>query len=296
MVWFLALLLVMNIPAFLAKVLQPSKTVKVNPRKIRKARRWLFWDCLITTVIFIPYFIVVSLAGWASSDESYDVRDWLFEFDISIFWIVLVLLAPPWFKLMGYIMYLHRGERDKGGGGTLRAASLTPRPSVNPIGLFHWLAAWLGWLAVFALLIYFYAVGLNEDERMRALGLGMGIFIQIGLAGILICGPFMTRDVLLNEPEPLPPEGDEDLAEAYARHRRANAWMVYLGIMALLCVFYVFELSYVVGMTSTAHMNMIWGGVGFLFLLLCFLLVFLYIRRRKRLDRLMKACTGSEEF
>lgn len=295
MVWFLALLLVMNIPAVLARVLQPSKTVKVDPIKIRKARRWLFWDCVITTMIFFPYFIIVSLARWASGEESSDVHDWLFEFEISVFWIVLIFLAPPWFKLLGYIMYLHRGERDEGGGGIVRAASLTPRPSVNPIGLFHWLAAWFGWLLVFALLIFFYAVGLNEDEKMRALGLGMGIFMQIGVVGILICGPFMTRDVLMNEPEPLPPEGDEALAEAYARHRRANAWMVYLGIMALLFVFYVFELSLVIGLPSTAYMHLIWGGCGFLFLLICSLLVFMYIRRRKRLDRLMRASAGFEE-
>ena len=106
------------------------------------------------------------------------------------------------------------------------------------------MAAWFGWLLALALLIYFLVTGPEEEREMRAIGLAPGLMVQFSTVAILCVGPVMVREILVNEPEPLPPEGDAAIAEAYTRHRRANARMVYLGLMCVLLFFHAVELSF----------------------------------------------------
>jgi hypothetical protein len=272
-------LLALTLPAVIAVFVRPVEGVAIDPGKFARNRKAVVWESLFLVVLTI-LTQAMTLIGALSGDRPLPLGwDERFSSPLAAFAVF------PWMTLFGILFYRHRGEREKVDGEPQRGASLLPRQRENPIGTGHWIVAWAIWLAFLVYIIVRFVQKESPDESMAKFTLVMGIFIQVMVVVFLCCGPIMTRQVLMHEPEPLPTSENETLRAAYGRHRRANAWMVYIAFLLLLSHFLMLgalvEEAGAPGGRATAFLCL-----AVLSLMLGFFMIHRYGRRRRSLDRM----------
>jgi hypothetical protein len=161
-------------------------------------------------------------------------------------WSQLSAYLPPflifclweWWSLITLNVSLRVGNIDPAAGKTRRSASLQSRRRFNPITIWHWIPAWIIWLAALAVIIVKICVVEQGDVKMMLVSAVFGIMMLVCTLIVIIAAPFMVRQVVENVPEPLTETSSPELSAAYEESRIANAraaYRIFLAIIFAIC-------------------------------------------------------------
>jgi len=220
------------LPAVFMLFYGPRPRPDVDGARVRRLTR-LLWGWTGVAVATYGALIALRLSGatagwmelprWMTLGRQPDELAWLMFF-------------PLWFCLAMRLLVATRPEagsayaQSAADGPVRRSASLRPRDRSSPISLRHWIVGWV--ILAIATTVVLWR-GMQDDGSENAFAV-----LSLAVAALpLVIGPWGVR-MAMREPEPMDARGSAELASAYARHRTAKAWGLYLLcvlLMALAC-------------------------------------------------------------
>lgn len=213
----------------------------------RSFRRLLNW----TGVSLAAFTLVIGTRLFLESASGQDARQWIAMLRplerVSHF-----AFFPLWFLLAAPAIHARRPNLTRGStvAGTVRSASLAPRPTVPG------LSPRASWLPVILWVL---------GASVCALGLSKRVFegpsptpyviLLLALAALAMLAAPTLRRGLISEPEPMDAQHSPELIDAYAGYRKAKA----SGLYALAITMQVAQIAAAIVFAYGVHEN---AGIG----------------------------------